>query len=457
MKKQISFLLAALCLLSCNKIDTWLDVKQNKNELVPVSISDYQALLDNPSMYQNFSSLGQVGTDNFYVTDADFNSSTEIERNTYLWQDEIYKGVTSVLDWTYSYRRISYANIVLDGLQKLSVKDAEQPQKNNVLGQALFYRAIALFDLLQLFAPQYDPASASADLGVPILISSDINTKASRASVADCYAQVIADIKQAIELLPLRQAYLSRPCGLAANALLAKIYLQMGNYSQALSYSSMVLEQKNDLYDFKTITSVNSRQFPVITAEPKEVIFYAEASDYAMITTAFMGRVDSLLFKSYASGDLRKDLLYRTYTDGRRMFKGTYTGTFSLFGGIGVNEVMLIKAEAAIRTGDVSKGISTINQLLKYRFSSGSFVPYNTEDEQAAMRILIAERRKELPFTGQLRWMDIRRLNKETGYAITQYRLVNGQDYQIPPNDPRYVFPIPPDELLYNNLPQTER
>ena len=62
------------------------------------------------------------------------------------------------------------------------------------------------------------------------------------------------------------------------------------------------------------------------------------------------------------------------------------------------------------------------------------------------------ERRKELLFRG-LRWIDIKRLNKE-GAGINITRLVNGLVYTLEPGDPRFALPLPADVIGASGMPQ---
>lgn len=446
-----------LILLSgCTKIDDWLDVKQNKNDLVPVKLSDFQALLDYELMFRYYPSIGLVGADNYYVTDANWKSVTLTEQNAYIWKKDIYEGAPSS-DWNYAYQRISYANIVLDGIQKVAVAPDNQAEWDRVKGQALFFRAFSFYGLLQTFARPYDPQTAASDPGIPLLLTSDINVKVSRSKVSEGYDQVLKDLQEAESLLPLLPAELTRPSGIAVQALLAKVYLTMGNYEKALEYSSKVLQQRKDLYDFKGLTVSNSRQFPVVSARPSEILLYAESVNYGIITVDWYAIADPALYNQYASGDLRKTIFFRDYGAGKITFKGSYTGNFSPFAGIATNEVYLINAEANVRLNDIQGGLSVLNNLLGHRFAAGTFQPYTAEDVTSALQLIINERRKELPFTGQLRWEDLRRLNPDPRFAKRLTRRVNGQDYALEPGDPRYVYPIPENELKYNPMEQNER
>jgi hypothetical protein len=70
---------------------------------------------------------------------------------------------------------------------------------------------------------------------------------------------------------------------------------------------------------------------------------------------------------------------------------------------------------------------------------------------------IITERRKELPFTGSARWEDLRRLNKDPQFAKTLIRQLNGQNYTLAPNDPKYTLPIPDIEIKLSGIQQNLR
>jgi starch-binding outer membrane protein, SusD/RagB family len=70
----------------------------------------------------------------------------------------------------------------------------------------------------------------------------------------------------------------------------------------------------------------------------------------------------------------------------------------------------------------------------------------------ASTSSLRTERRKELTMRG-LRWIDIKRLNKE-GAGIVLKRLIGDKTYTLQPNDPRYALPLPADIILNTGMQQ---
>jgi hypothetical protein len=163
--------------------------------------------------------------------------------------------------------------------------------------------------------------------------------------------------------------------------------------------------------------------------------------------------VNEELYDSYDSLDLRKELFYRKPNASALgyVFRGSFSGDYALFSGLSTGELYLILAETEIRLGRTAEGLGYLNELLEKRYKAGEFQPLSGLDESEALNLVLEERRKELAFRG-LRWSDLRRLNLEPALAKTLSRKVNGMDYSLAPNSPRYVFPIPQDELQLNGL-----
>jgi hypothetical protein len=151
--------------------------------------------------------------------------------------------------------------------------------------------------------------------------------------------------------------------------------------------------------------------------------------------------------------DLRKNCFYSAVP----AFKGGYAGGSTTFAGLAINEQYLIKAEVYARAGNTTEAMQALNTLLGKRWKTNTFVPYTASSAANALDQVIAERRKELPFTGMLRWIDLRRLNTDSRYAVTLTRNLNNQIYTLPPNDQRYVLPIPDLEIKLSGIQQNPR
>ena len=451
MKKTIIYLVFAVLFTACTK--TFLDKKPDQSLVVPQTLSDFQALLNNTSvMNVDMPSLGEISSDDYYVTDAGYQSVTvPTYKNAYTWNKDIYAGSPDVTDWNYRYQQIFYCNVVLEGLNKLSAGQRITAQYRAAQGSALFYRGFALFQVAQLFCKPYNAATAAADIGVPVRTSSDINQKSVRATVAQTYARIIADLKASLDLLPQTVDIKTKPNLAAANGMLARVFLSIGEYADALAFADAALKQFAVLLDYKQLDTVAAYPFQRYN---DEVIFHSTmyGNSFTNINRVL---IDTLLYRSYAVGDLRRQLFFKAATDGST-YRGSYGGTSDFFNGIATDELLLIRAECYARQSNLAAAITDLNTLLQTRFAAGAFVPVPTASATTALDMILAERRRELIFRG-LRWEDLRRLNMESGRAMTLTRRLDSAVYQLPPNDPRYVMPIPDLVIQLSGIPQNIR
>ena len=149
--------------------------------------------------------LGTVSADDYYLPSYKIWESLTVpfERNGYIWAKDIFQGAGGdTNDWALPYQQILYANIVLEGLEKLTGIIRNEPEYNRIKGHALFLRGHALFNLSQHFAEAYDANTAKSVLGVPIRLESDVTVKSRRATLQQTYDQLLSDLIQAESLLP---------------------------------------------------------------------------------------------------------------------------------------------------------------------------------------------------------------------------------------------------------------
>lgn len=444
------FITGMLITSGCKK--DWLDAKPNKNLVVPTSLSDMQGMLDNTTFVFNNGqpALGEIGCDDYYVLYNDWQGLyTNTERNAYIWAKEIYNG-ESVTDWMLPYQRIFYENYILENIDNVPVDSTNKSEWNNVKGSALFCRSFDFYSLADIFAKPYDAATAAQDLGIPLRLHSDINEPSVRSTIAQTFQQIIADIKASADLLPVTPLFKTRPSKAAAYSILARTYLCMNNYDSALYYANASLKLDNTLMDYNSLDATASFPFSIFNDE----VIYHTVFNYPEIISNYISIVDSTLYLSYADNDLRRYLFFDT-TDGYPRFKGGYDG-YTVFAGLATDEMYLTRAECYARTGNTAAAMNDLNKLLQTRFRTGTFIPLTVSNVHDALKIVLAERRKELLYRG-LRWTDLRRLNKESDFAITLTRDLNGQQYTLPANDERYVYPIPEQEINISGIQQNPR
>lgn len=442
--------------ISCEK--DFLDERPAKALLVPATLQDFQALLDNQGIMNAAPNLSVVSSDEFYSTDNGVVSATTINRNAYLWADDLFEGAY-VADWSMPYQQVFYANVILEGLEKMNDIARESAEWKQIKGSALFFRGMAMTNLVHQFAAPYKASTANQTDGLPIRMNSDVNERPGRGTLQDTYDHIIADLHEAEKLLPAQTAFKSRPGKPAVLGLLARIYLSMDNFQQAEVFASSCISLSNQLLDYNSLTlniASTANPFPqaLLNSNP-EILFYS-----GLISSGFFfstqTRVDSTLFKSYHSNDLRRAALFVDRGNGVINLKGNYTGNLAYFGGIALDEIYLIRAECYARNAKIDAAMNDLNSLLVKRWKKGTFAPFTAPDQESAVKLILSERKKGMIGRG-LRWNDLRRLNSDNRYATTLKRVVNGQTYTLLPGSKRYTLPLPDAEVIGSGFRQNPR
>jgi hypothetical protein len=126
--------------------------------------------------------------------------------------------------WDRSYKGIAQTSNIIN-----MVAEGESPEIDNKLGECYFMRGMLYFYLCRAYGRPYYQEPGK-NLGVPIINGTPddvINMQLpDRSTVADTYAQVIADLRKAADLMTINNgpSYASKE---AAWALLSRVYLYM--------------------------------------------------------------------------------------------------------------------------------------------------------------------------------------------------------------------------------------
>lgn len=461
----VGLLFSMALLQSCKR--EWLEKKPDNSLKIPLTIQDFQELLNNsstrnsdfgPPFNSDQSAIGEIFSSDFYLSNASWGGLSTVESRAYIYADNIYQDILSVGFWNTPYKVIYNTNIVIEGLEKIIPQNStEQFAWNHAKGTAFFQRAYNHFLVAQDFCTNYNSSTAAKDIGIPLKTVTDIVAKTSRSSVEDTYNLIISDLKQSLSLLPNIKpegvALKIAPTKTAANAMLSRVYLAMEKYDSALLYSENALNMYSKLLDYNDLANLNTDiPFPQFN---EEVIFHMQLTNQKLFRTNFL-IVDSTLYKSFETNDLRKTGFFKGSAV-KPTFKGNYTGSILFFSGLAVDELYLIKAECLARTGFTNEALDWLNKLLILRWKKDTYNSITETDPTEALRIILSERRKELCFRG-IRFSDLRRLNKDNRFKTTLKRVVNGTVYSLEPNDKRYIpLLIPADVITLTGIPQNPR
>lgn len=430
----IFILFAAVSFTACNK---FLDVKP-KGLVIPEKLADYESMLNSPTMVQTFPiNLLDFTDDIFIATDA---TSQSPSTNGYWWKRVItIDEKTSPDVWGPIYRCIYDANVIINGVP--AVPDGTKEEKNKVVAEAKVIRANNYLELLTVFAKAYDPATAATDPGMPMVTSTNVTDAVpARSSLKATLDAIIADLKAAIEVLPANNVNRYRVTKYAAAALLSRIYLYMGDFSNAAIYTNKALEATHALLDYNSYASGDD--VPVYDLNPE--VLWQRASTGTAIFMVYSTDLNSY----FDDSDLRYSFLSIPFGNGK-IVRLAFPGEYSF--GIGFPEMYLTKAELLARNNHPTEAMDIVNMLRKKRIVTAAYADQTAASTEDALTKIFAERRRELAFSG-LRWFDMKRLDREG--RMPEVKRINKETNQVEarlaPHSPNYTFEIPVRVQLFN-------
>ncbi|WP_447640132.1 MULTISPECIES: RagB/SusD family nutrient uptake outer membrane protein [Chitinophagaceae] len=367
-------------------------------------------------------------------------------------------------DWSGLYTQIGKTNAVIDNVPNISDASFSDPnRKTQIIAEAKFLRAFHYYNLVTTYGK------------LPLVTSLDQDYYPSRSEVSDVYAQIIADLKDADESLadPGSGIAAGRATKGAAEALLAKSYAQMGDYTNALVYCNKVLAWNYSLvsnYDYLFDGNHENSSESIFEIQHVADAFGSYGPNM-MLPESITGEAwikfntptQDLVKSMRKEGDsirLHSSIIFDNtgnlpspYTAAENPIPYVYkyrnpNGWNSPNNEIMIRlaDIILLKAEALNALNRSSEAVPLINQI-RARVNLAAVNPSSQADVKAA---ILKERRFELAFEGQ-RWNDL--LRAGTDYTI---QLMNSQvkgdgsnmNYKVTAS--KLIFPIPQSERNKN-------
>ena len=389
------------------------------------SLTDYEGVLNAAYFYQHGSAtpmavMGDFRADNALMLEPPYTEFDIYGPNLTAMEDQFFGPFYTAL-----YKSILSANNVIEN-SKVATE----------VGEAQFLRALSYFKLVRVFGDVTVNLSAS-----PSTTDGSILV---RQPAADVYNNVIIpDLEDAIAALDTKLVE-GRASKYAAQGLLGKVLVQMGDFGQAESHLAAVVNgaaaaeislQDNYADIFGVDNDLNSEIIYATQISSSISDEYGDSefwSWYGGLDTKSLEPLDTDLIAAFdaSPGDLRRAV----NIDETLLRSPKYPQT----GGpdhdwieLRLGDVILLYAETLNENGSTPAALVELNKI---RTRAG--LANSTATSQAEVRTAIAdERRLELAFEGQ-RWFDLVRtgtVNAEMGETV---------------DSKYYVFPIPISEVL---------
>lgn len=404
---------------------------------------DYANILYNPNnMLRSYSypiyASDDVGSN---IDQWQTGIATNSNGRAYSWASEIMLNAAQEdNDWTNMYYSIYVTNLVI--LNVMNSKNGTEAQKRTILAQALIHRAFYYLTLVNIYAKQYNPSTASTDLGLPLRLDDLATGSLDRKPVQVIYDQILADLNQALGIseLPNITVYTTDASKAAGYALLARTYLHMRNFTEAKKAAESALSIQSGLLDLNNYIS-GFTNYPQRHVDPEVILCKIAGPAGALPVstsqlTLFADSVDlryKVLIKNGSIAGSFNAYLPNVYAKNNIANQGYMSGPT-------VPEMMLIKAECDARANEAAAAVSTLNTLRKKRFTVTDYRDLTAANGTAALQLVLLERRRELMGSG-MRWFDLRRLTLDN-LTPTIKRTLKGVEYTLEPGSNRYTFAI---------------
>jgi tetratricopeptide repeat protein len=464
--KNVTTILAICVVVMLTGCNDYLDIKP-KGEKIPTTVSDYETLLNYESVQKVSDTYPAYLTDDVFLPDVaegtatpGLNSVDQSIRNLYLFKKEVFGDAQDDGFWFASYNRIYYYNTVIDNI--MNADGSDEQQKLSIRAEALISRALEYLYLVNGYAKYYDVRTAESDPGVPLILDEDISKKnLVRASVKDVYAQIQSDLQTALPNLPMQaKGNAFRASKAAGYGVLAKMYLYMGNYAEALKAANAVLEMNNSLLDLKKYAVVKAQSSIGRTNVPQDIDnpenIYIKFAPYVYGLSSKVFGSDELI-SLFSEDDMRLQVYFTK--NFRNIPTDKYVWAPYLRANLAVSspEIYLIAAECEAREGSIERAIALINKLRDNRIKNNTDIV--ATDRNDALQKVLEERRRELAMSGMVRYIDLKRLNQESQFAKTVTHVTGEGTFRLEPNSPLYVLPIPAKVMRFNknSMKQNER
>lgn len=436
-------------LCSCNG---YLDVKP-KGKIIPKTTEDYSTIIH----YW----LDQIekGSDEVIVPDAEKTDHLELFADdldatlassffsTYLYVGSNINNNSD--DYETLYSVIKDCNMIIGNLD-----DVTSDMGKNIMGTAWSIRSVCYYNLMRMYCDAYNPETADATLGLPLVDKFDMEAKPARASLKETAKFIENGFKKALSYEITNNDYLFTAD--VTKAYFARFYFWIQDWDNTIITSEGLLEKYPLLESDEYVDAMNqklTKTHNVImrsytTENDLGMMSFASAKSDVQARPLCKDLVD--LFNEDAN-DIRKSYSF----DKKRIATKMLTTKFRS------EEICLMLAEAYAHKSDNTKAFEYLNLLRSKRISS-DFVNYTTDNLPPVFKqtitvdaqgkeltplisAILCERRKELFLEGD-RWFELKRNGCPEIWIAA-----NGKKYIT--KKYMYTFPIPiEDTRLFPGL-----
>jgi len=389
------------------------------------SLEDFTGVLNAAYFYQlgtvtPMAVMGDFRADNAVMEEEPYPSFDRFNGDLVDMEDQFFGPF-----YTAAYKSILSANNVI-----------ENSSSATQVGEAKFLRALSYFKLVRVFG--------DVPVNLTATPSTTDNSILARQPVSAVYSQIVSDLQDAASALNNAGLSSGRATQIAAQGMLGKVYMQLGDFANAQTQLAAVVNGAGSAGislqgDFANVFGVDNDLNPEIiyatqvTGSINDEYGFSEFWSWsAGLDTKSLMPLDPDLIAAFdaSPGDLRRGVTINEELMASPKFPQT-GGPEHDWIELRLADVILLYAEALNETGNSAGAVTELNKVRSRAGLDGS-----TAGSQSEVRQAIAdERRLELAFEGH-RWFDLVR----TGTVDAEMGVSVNANY--------YLFPMPISEVL---------
>lgn len=427
-KHLIYTLLAGVSFSACNLLGPVDDIHPDyvltdDNVITDANSAEY--LLNGIYQYYRQREFASLRSAMFILTGTLLNS--DVEGSTNFANNDVRIENNAVLNYyTVLYSIINQANSLIVQLENKRPQGLSDTRKSEILGEAYFHKAFAEVMLLRAFGEFWDQKS---EYGI-ILYNEPVrdNSEAKgRSTVAECYSQILSDLKQA-EQAPAYAGMAYKVNKITVNALKARVLLYLNRYAEAAQTAQATIDEalgsgmaleSNYLNIFSQGFSSHELLMAPYVSYPQEQIYGSKVTDAAM---RGFGTTIKLIAEELdpTGNDPRYTQTYLSTEAGNLLQKyvlnDAATGDNNTYYLMRLAEVYLIKAEAEARNGQYAAARMALKPLTDRAGYAAGYVDTIADNDL----LLAIFRHKYLELSAE---------NYEEWYDMVRYSQLDGTDF----------------------------
>lgn len=392
-----------------------------------------------------------------FVTVDQLIANTNSLQSAYIsYNESVDREALSARDYRYNsiYSDVNTMNVIIG---KADESDGSEALKAQIKGEAHLKRAYLHLLAANIYAAQYDEATAAQKGGIAYVTDYTMENK-EQLPLDQVYALMLQDVDDSyIEALPDKAASTVRCSKATGYAIKARVLFQMKRYAEALPYAEMAVKLHPQMEDRSSV--VETQQWAPLSTEENNLLYISPIS--TAFSCPFWECLSIETVNLFEHGDYVLDyaieygmplwsdfygLLYAA--PGARIFAGMDAEITPY--GITTERMKYLLAECYIRTGKISEGMKQINEVRKMRIHPDYYQDFTASNEQEAMQLLQRAKFIECIATCE-NFFDRKRWNTEEKYRKTIVRDIPGiGTYSISPESPLWILPIPAPVMNVN-------